>query len=85
MSQVVSEAEAHHREEQNLRKLGSRIRIPRSKRSFCEQAKIPVPVLEKKSRNLVRFIVAVGENPQCGPCCSSRRRATAKMRGPPEL
>ena len=35
MSQVVSEAEAHHREE-------SRIRIPRSKRSFCEPANIPL-------------------------------------------
>ena len=44
MSQVVSEAEAHHREEQNLRKLGIENQDSKvKKRRLCEPAKIPLP------------------------------------------
>ena len=52
MSQVVSEAEAHHREEQNLRKLGIENQDSKVKKTFCEPAKIPLPGLEKSHGTL---------------------------------
>ena len=82
MSQVVIEAEPHHREEQNLRKLGIENQDSKvKKRHHASQPRFRCQVGEK-SRNFVRFFVALGGNPQCGPCCSSRRRAPVKMRGP---
>ena len=76
MSQVVIEAEAHHREEQILRKLGIENQDCKVKKDIMRASQDSGASFGEKSRNFVRFFVTLGGNPQCGPCCSSRRRAT---------
>ena len=52
MSQVVSEAEAHHREEQNLRKLGIENQDSKVKKDIMRASQDSVARLEKSHGTL---------------------------------